>query len=111
MHGHNYMITVTLKAEHLDQYKMVMDFKQFKKTIHGVLDKYDHSLILKNTDPMVLDYYKDQPASSRLFAWDENPTAEVMAKKFFEELVEVLKNRKIVVTVEETAHNKVCYYE
>ena len=37
-HGHNYLVTVYCKAEHLTNYGMVVDFAKVKKEIHGYLD-------------------------------------------------------------------------
>lgn len=58
IHGHNWIITVTLKSEELNSDGMVMDFSHIKKEIH---DKLDHSYINDVVAPL-------------------NPTAENMAK-------------------------------
>lgn len=57
LHGHNWIVTVYMKSETLDQNGMVMDFTHIKKEIH---DKLDHQ------------YLND--------IVDFNPTAENMAK-------------------------------
>lgn len=57
LHGHNWIVTVYMKSETLDQNGMVMDFTHIKKKIH---DKLDHQYIND-----VVDF---------------NPTAENMAK-------------------------------
>ena len=44
IHGHNWIVTVYLKSEELDQNGMVMDFTQIKKRIHN---KLDHQYINK----------------------------------------------------------------
>lgn len=58
IHGHNWVITVTLQSEELNSDGMVMDFSHIKKEIH---DKLDHSYINDVVAPL-------------------NPTAENMAK-------------------------------
>ena len=57
LHGHNWIVTVYMKSETLDQNGMVMDFTHIKRKIH---DKLDHQYIND-----VVDF---------------NPTAENMAK-------------------------------
>ena len=120
IHGHNYIITVRLKGnlDRLNKDGMVIDFKLMKKKLHSFFDKYDHSMILQKDHPLVAVYlknYKDHYISldeSRLFVWDENPTAEYMAIKWQQELKDIFVNitsniSDVEVTVEETANNKV----
>lgn len=38
LHGHNWIVTVYCRAEHLDQNGMVADFAKIKQSIHGYLD-------------------------------------------------------------------------
>lgn len=56
LHGHNYIITIYLRANKLNQNGMVMDFAEIKKRIHNF---FDH----KNLNDIV----------------EYNPTAESMA--------------------------------
>ena len=37
-HGHNWIITVEVKSQHLNENGMVFDFKLLKEMIHGKLD-------------------------------------------------------------------------
>lgn len=122
VHGHNYIITVSLKVPDVAADFMVIDFKQIKKIIHEFFDKFDHSLILKAGDKLI-DFYVNNfkscdinVADTRLFIWDNPPTAEYMAYKWYHEFMEVLIDNNIyvnnlVITVEETSHNKVAYTE
>ena len=60
IHGHNWIITVEVSSEELDECGMVIDFKMLKQIMEKVIkEKYDHRNI------------------SGLF--DINPTAEIMA--------------------------------
>ncbi len=122
VHGHNYIITIDVSTDKMNEDFMVMDFKKVKKIIHNEMDKYDHSLILKEGDALI-DFYKSEYAKrdidinkTRLFIWKTAPTAEYMAYKWFRTFVkrfidEGIELTKLVVTVEETSHNKVSYTE
>ena len=122
VHGHNYFVTVSLTSNELDENGMVVDFKKMKKIIHEYFDEYDHSLILTPENPLTkayLDNFKENGIDAertRLFIWDENPTAEYMAKYWYG----IMKSKfilsgilvdKLSITVEETSHNKVTYTE
>lgn len=122
VHGHNYVITVSLQSNQLDKNGMVLDFKHLKKIIHNELDQYDHSLILTPDNPLCKAYIKNFKENnidverSRLFIWDENPTAEYMAYYWYQVfkdkfIKEGIKLSKLVIQVEETSHNSVEYTE
>ena len=114
VHGHNYFLTFEISSNSLNSDDMVVDFKKIKEILHNEFDKYDHSLILKHTDPMI-EYYKDNSDNSRLFIWVHNPTAEYMAYKWYHDLLPTLKDLipdvKLRISVEETSHNKITYEE
>ncbi|MBU1262248.1 6-carboxytetrahydropterin synthase QueD [bacterium] len=42
VHGHNFEIAIVLKRQSLDTYGMVADFKEIKKRLRGLLEKFDH---------------------------------------------------------------------
>ncbi len=65
LHGHNWIVTVYMKSETLDQNGMVMDFTHIKKKIH---DELDHQYINEVVEC--------------------NPTAENMAKWIADQLGE-----------------------
>lgn len=122
VHGHNYNITFKVSTNVLNEDFMVLDFKKIKKIIHEEMDKYDHSLILKEGD-LLIDFYKSEYLKrdidiniTRLFIWKEAPTAEYMSyywyKIFMNRFKEVgLDICKLEITVEETSHNSVTYTE
>ena len=58
MHGHNWVVEVTMEADGLDENGMVMDFTTIKRRVHDVLD---HSLL---NDMMVL-----QPTAENIAKW------------------------------------------
>lgn len=115
LHGHNYFVTVDLAVsdENMNEDGMVMDFKMMKKTLHNHFDMFDHSMILTPQNPLSQIYarnYRERGIdleNTRVFIWDENPTAEYMAKRWKNELQELFPECQIEVTVEETSHNSV----
>ena len=122
VHGHNYFVTFDISTKVMNVDCMVMDFKQIKQLIHLHMDQYDHSLILKRGDALI-DFYKQEYEKrkvdvdlTRLFVWEVAPTAEYMAYKWYKEFVDIFQDAgivlsKLVITVEETSHNKVSYTE
>lgn len=122
VHGHNYNITFAISTNKINNEFMVMDFKQIKKIIHEEMDKYDHSLILKEGDALIKFYKKEylkrgiELEKTRLFIWPQAPTAEYMAyywyQMFIKKFQEVGINvTKLAITVEETSHNSITYTE
>lgn len=120
LHGHNYLIAVKVSSDKLDKNGMVVDFKKMKKVLHNYFDQYDHSMILTPDNPLVEAYKKNFEENnidferSRLFVWEENPTAEYMSKYWHDEVSKLfekegLKIKKVFVKVEETLHNAVTY--
>jgi len=82
VHGHNWIITVYCKAEMVDEYGMVIDFKKLKDLVHGVLDH-------KHLNEML----------------PFNPTAENIAKWITETVPECWKAKVI------ESSNNVAIYE
>lgn len=83
LHGHNWIVTVFLRGETLNQNGMIMDFTEIKRKIS---DKLDHKVINE------VVYF--------------NPTAENMAKYICDELAPFCYR----VEVEESENNKAVYY-
>lgn len=122
VHGHNYNITFAISTNKMNEDFMVTDFKKVKKIIHEEMDQYDHSLILKKGDALI-DFYKEEYKkrgidlnTTRLFIWDQAPTAEYMAYYWYKIFMNKFINAgidvcKLSITVEETSHNSVTYTE
>jgi len=69
VHGHNYRVQVTLSGPELDDIGLLVDFVQVKKLIMQVVDRLDHQFL------------------NDLAPFDElNPSAENMAKYFYDEV-------------------------
>lgn len=88
IHGHNWIITVFCRAEHLTEYGMVLDFKKIKNLVS---DKLDHSFINN-----VVDF---------------NPTAENLAKWICDEVNKEMENdgECFKVQVQESEGNVAIY--
>jgi 6-pyruvoyltetrahydropterin/6-carboxytetrahydropterin synthase len=69
VHGHNYRVLVTLAGPQLDSIGLLVDFVEVKKLINSVVDRLDHQFL---NDLAPFDVI--------------NPSAENMAKYFFDEI-------------------------
>ena len=75
MHGHRYKLTVIAEGTLDKNSGMIIDFAVISDIVkEEIIDKYDHR--------HMNDYF-------------ENPTAEIMAKVFFDEINEKLKSKTI----------------
>ena len=99
-HGHNYKVLVTLQGRELDRAGLLLDFKDLKYAIKGVVEKLDHQMI-NEVEPFTV----------------VNPSAENLAKYFYEQtnvrLKDVTEGRVWVkqVTMFETDTTNATYYE
>jgi 6-pyruvoyltetrahydropterin/6-carboxytetrahydropterin synthase len=67
-HGHNYKVRVTLAGAELDKAGLLLDFKDLRDVMKHVIDRLDHRMINELEPFTVL-----------------NPSAENLAKYFFDE--------------------------
>ncbi len=74
VHGHNYKVRITLSGETLDPIGLLFDFKDLKAAMGEVIDRLDHQF-LNDVEPF------------RAL----NPSAENMAKYFYDEMNALLK--------------------
>jgi 6-pyruvoyltetrahydropterin/6-carboxytetrahydropterin synthase len=75
-HGHNYKVQVTLTGQQLDNIGLLLDFRELKNAMNGVIDRLDHQ------------YLNDVAPFTEL-----NPSAENMAKFFYDEIGKSLKEK------------------
>ena len=99
-HGHNYRVRVTLAGEELDHIGLLYDFKDLKVAMGDIIDRLDHQF-LNDIEPF-----------QKL-----NPSAENLAKYFFDESntrLQAVTNGRVhirSVTVYETDSTTATYFE
>ena len=84
IHGHSYLMEVTLEDTELNCDGMVMDFGELKDHLNKFMDKFDHTLVMSWEDPaleQMLEMVKK--FNWRFMVVDYNPTAENMASHVF----------------------------
>lgn len=62
IHGHNYKVTFCVAGTELDEFQMLIDFRQVK---HAIEDKYDHQL-LNNFPEFDLSLGGDSPSTEKV---------------------------------------------
>lgn len=67
-HGHNYKVRVTLRGTELDKAGLLLDFKDLKEVMKGVIDRLDHQM-LNDIEPFT----------------SLNPSAENLARYFYQQ--------------------------
>jgi 6-pyruvoyltetrahydropterin/6-carboxytetrahydropterin synthase len=75
-HGHNYKVRVTLAGRELDPAGLLLDFKDLRDVMKPVIDRLDHQMI-NDLEPFTT----------------VNPSAENLAKYFFDETNGRLRQR------------------
>lgn len=80
LHGHNYVAFFHATADQLDDLGRVIDFGVLKERLGGWIDQHwDHGFICHKDDVEVLKAMSAVPGQ-KVFALDDNPTAENMAR-------------------------------
>ena len=95
-HGHNWNVTVTVRANQLDSLGMGIDFKQLKTHVNRVMDHIDHKNLNEMEEFSIL-----------------NPSSENIARFIYEQLEQPLDHeryRLFSVTVYETESSGLTYY-
>jgi len=95
-HGHNYRVQVTLEGPELDGIGLLIDFTQLKQVMREVIRRLDHQFV-NDLEPFT----------------HVNPSAENMAKYFFDQVSGQLRNlppgahlKEVVVWETDTAMAK-----
>jgi len=80
-HGHNGKVEVICASSKLDRCGMVVDFSKIKSIIKNFIDSnWDHTMLLRKDDPLI-PHLKE--INARYFTFNDNPTAEVLAKYLY----------------------------
>lgn len=80
MHGHNWKVEVEVRANRLDEVGMGIDFKVIKQTTREIAKRLDHRY-LNDIEPFN----------------EQNPTAENIARYFYDELTTMINSNHISV--------------
>lgn len=82
VHGHNYRVEVRVEGERLNRIGLLVDFTDIKRLVNGVIDRIDHQF-LNDLEP-----------------FDKvNPSAENIAKYFYDEIQHGLAANEVPVRV------------
>lgn len=114
IHGHRWTLTVTIAKESLkrggQQDGMVIDFGDLKKAVRALADDWDHALIYEENTLKPATIAALQDEQFRMIAVPFRPTAENMAKHFYDTLkAQGLPVRQVLVY--ETPENCAGYEE
>jgi len=97
LHGHNWQVEVSVESEVLDDLGIAIDFREIKKQTKAVVKRLDHQ------------YLNEIPPFDEL-----NPTAENIAKYFYDEVAKLINNSNVRVSeviIWETPRASVAYSE
>ncbi|SHK35641.1 6-pyruvoyl trahydropterin synthase family protein [Thermocrinis minervae] len=120
LHGHSYVLEVYLGSDTLSQQEMVMDFYHLKNALKDLIEEIDHSFIIDVHDPIYpeLKAVAEKYGAFKIFPVEFCPTAEALAKFFYDFLKEKLKEaglleevKVVKVVLWETATSKAEYSE
>jgi len=118
LHGHSYVLEVTVGSDVLSEQDMVMDFYHIKNALKELIDTIDHSFIIDVSDPMYRDLKEvaQKFGAMKIFPVDFCPTAEALAKFFYDFLNKKLEEagllgevKVVKVVLWETATSKAEY--
>jgi len=89
-HGHTRTIEVVVSSATLDDNGMVVDFKALKLAVKAHIDRYDHSMAVNSSDPLLPEMNRIYPDGVVVFE-NQEPTTEAMAKEIYDFISGVLK--------------------
>ena len=91
LHGHNWRIRITVRAERLDARGFVMDFNELLPALRATVEPYEH-VFLNEVHPFD----------------DVNPTAENIARVVFDNMSAKINDDRVRVVRLEVWENDVC---
>ena len=120
LHGHNYTIEVIIEGS-LDEYGMLLDFRQVKKEVARICKSIDHKILLPGISPHlsiveeegqvvvnVLDRRYSFPVTDCVILPIRATTAELIAE-FIHKEIGFSVSGKVTVCVSENTGTKGCY--
>lgn len=91
LHGHTYLVNVTVGSTRVDPRAMVMDFADLDEMIKPLIDKFDHRYIASGTEPILKVLPVDEVADIGCYS-----TAENLARVIGTELVVKLRYHPVL---------------
>jgi 6-pyruvoyltetrahydropterin/6-carboxytetrahydropterin synthase len=82
LHGHNFLVEVTVAGNALNEEDLLIDFRDLKKWINEILDHLDHKYLNE------VEAFKDT-----------NPSSERIARYIYERLMKKFQTLNLVLTV------------
>ena len=82
LHGHNFLVEVTVTGNTLNREEILIDFRDLKKWTNEILDHLDHKYLNE------VEFFKDI-----------NPSSERVAKFIFDRLAERIQTMNMGLTV------------
>ena len=114
IHGHRWTVEAVIAKKELQQNGekcgMIIDFSDFKTALRMLADSFDHTLIFETNSLKENTLTALREEGFRLTEVPFRPTAENLARYFFEKL-KFADLPVYSVTVYETPNNSACYTE
>lgn len=96
LHGHSYAISITFKAQQLNQYDFVIDFTDIKKIYNQwIEDNLDHATLVNESDRPLLEFLTQEQQKFYLFKGNQNTTVEILAEHLFQQFAQLLHDNKL----------------
>jgi len=111
VHGHEYILELTLESKELNLHDFVIDFNDFKKMKDWINNYWDHVYIGGSGDSVAKALVAE---GSRIFILEGNSTVENMSKYIFDIAKKFYNNDRVKVhsvSLHETSSSKCVYTE
>jgi 6-pyruvoyltetrahydropterin/6-carboxytetrahydropterin synthase len=109
IHGHNYRVDVTMESMELKD-GMVLDFGEISKIIgKWIDDRMDHTLLVCNSDELLIPLVEDMSSYFKFFFMTEKTTAENIARLLFQECQQMCTRDGMVVREVKVWETESCF--
>lgn len=91
LHGHTYMLEVSISSNRLDSHGFVIDFSKVKQICNSwIKDNFDHAVLVSGIDVSLMDFVKNEQQKHYMIDSVKNTTAEVLSMVIFNKFNELL---------------------
>jgi 6-pyruvoyltetrahydropterin/6-carboxytetrahydropterin synthase len=100
LHGHNWVVEVSITCKNLNKMGLTIDFSEVKTKLFEIIEKLDHKDL---NDPLLVPFFKER-----------NPSAENIAYYIYQELKDKISSPGIKlskVMIKESENSGVSYHE